>query len=530
MSQACTASRGSAPAWSRAGRARGRSLRRTRRRRAPASPRPPGRRRHGTPGRAGGVSASSTAAASPISPNAGYVVPIRSGVRRSGRCVRPEPASSRRSSPTPAPTPREKHVRALEDLRAGSGRSTADPANSAWSFGKGPLAHERGDDRRVETLGKDAQPVPGPRAQNAASRPDDRALCRRQQRAASATSAAGRERKRRRACVQLADRAERASPVRKSTGISTNTGPVGGVSARRQASASAPGISSERPRPARPLHDRRERRELVRAARAGTRGRGRAARSGSARRPPPPERGSSPPPSAWRARSAPPGPVERTSGAGRPLTRAYPSAAKPAFSSLRNAMLRAGWYGAPPRSRGRGFPEARRPCRRRAPRATRRRDARRYGQRRLHHSASLPRDQRRPARGEARLGDAGIGAGDEIGEHGFRSSGANLNPCPLQAEPMTIAADPLDDEILVGSHRVDARVAAGRLRNEPGCTATDPRGVTRRTAAVDVVRALRGIDRVPGRAVADLQLGLARRRAGSVPARSEPAARGGPTR
>ena len=70
---------------------------------------------------------------------------------------------------------------------------------------------------------------------------------------------------------------------------------------------------------------------------------------------PPPSPESDPPPDTYRAfagtcalaasiRAASelsaPGPVERRSGAGRPLTRAYPSAAKPALSSVRKPRQR----------------------------------------------------------------------------------------------------------------------------------------------------------------------------------------------
>ena len=129
---------------------------------------------------------------------------------------------------------------------------------------------------------------------------------------------------------------QRRSPRRaESTGISTNTGPLGGVSARRQASASTTGISSA----------------LCARAAHFTTGSKDAFWSGSSCRKPRPapirSRG------IWLAIATKgtcalaasinaasemraPGPVERSRGAGRPLVRAYPSAAKPAESSVRS--------------------------------------------------------------------------------------------------------------------------------------------------------------------------------------------------
>ena len=139
--------------------------------------------------------------------------------------------------------------------------------------------------------------------------------------AASATSAAGGSGSAAGLASSSPTGVDWASPVRKSTGISTNTGPVGGVSARRQASASAPGISSGDP-----------------GLRAHfTIGANDASWSGSSCRYPRPRPSRSfgiceaiATTGTWELAASisvaseisAPGPVERTSGAGRPLTRA----------------------------------------------------------------------------------------------------------------------------------------------------------------------------------------------------------------
>ena len=188
-------------------------------------------------------------------------------------------------------------------------------------LGEGALAHVGRRHRRAQPLRDRAQLLPGAGAEHAAAGPDDR---RRRRRRAGGRPRPGARRRGAEARAGVASSSPgrtSVSPASTSTGISTKTGPLGGVSARRQASASSSGIS-----PA-----------LSARAAHFTTGSKEAFWSGSSCRNPRPapirSRG------IWLAiattgtcalaasmsaasEMSAPGPVERRSGAGRPLVRA----------------------------------------------------------------------------------------------------------------------------------------------------------------------------------------------------------------
>ena len=267
------------------------------------------------------ASAARTAFASPTRPSASYVAPIRRG-SASTWISRPESSSAYCpvvSAPSSVPTARRTSA-PPEELAHGR-LVQRRPDRQRVVLGEGALAHVGRRHRRAQPLRDRAQLLPGARAEHAAAGPDDRRLGGRQ--------AGGRPRRAPRRPgagappgSRPAPRAGRRSPRR--------AGRRGSPRRRARSAASARGA---RPPPAAPGSPRRSRRAPPTSRPARRRPSGRAARAGSRGPAPIRSRG------IWLAiattgtcalaasisaasEMSAPGPVERRSGAGRPLVRA----------------------------------------------------------------------------------------------------------------------------------------------------------------------------------------------------------------
>ena len=266
------------------------------------------------------ASAPRTAVASPTSPSASYVAPIRRG-SASTWMSRPESSSAYWpvvSAPSSVPTASTTSAPARSSRTAGS--SSAVPTASWSSSGKAPLP------MYVVATGAPSRSATARSSSQAAERSTPPpaqttgviALARRYAASSSVASSGSGSVS---GATSSSPGRTSVSPASTSTGISRKTGPLGGVSARRQASASSSGIS-----PA-----------LSARAAHFTTGAKEAFWSGSSCRKPRPapirSRG------IWLAiattgtcalaasmsaasEMSAPGPVERRSGAGRPLVRA----------------------------------------------------------------------------------------------------------------------------------------------------------------------------------------------------------------